>query len=291
MIILPALKHVFDSTGVKPLVMVAGEFAGLLEGVSYVRPWIAPKLSWYREVSLARQIASYWFDEVIVPKWWDCPGLEPKEPSNWEATTFLHHLGRTIKIPAEEWDSYQFSQWRATGFTRQDMMNWPLVFDRRDSFWEEILANSFMHPKLPTVFYNFTGLSNRMPFIPEVMNELYRFKEKIHFVDMGNIRARRIQHLLGLMDRSLCTINGDTATLHLAAASPRPHIALLANGGAGSVPKGNCVLKLRYHQVLDNVRKIADKVEELYETEVNSKTVHRQDGPGGQRVLAVDGCD
>lgn len=263
MIMLPAMKHIFDMTGVKPVMMVCSEFVGMLEGCSYVIPWPMAGFSWYGDVKLAKDIADHWYDTVVVPKWWDCPGLQPPPPKAGEAVVILNHQGRRMVVAAPEWDSYQYSQWKAAGFTKQEMLDLPLVFDRRNEAREAILAVNHLPKGKPAVLYNFGGLSNPMPYEPEVLRELQSLRDRVHLVNLRNIQADRIQDLLGLYDRALCLITGDTATLHLAAASKVPMIALVANGGAGSIPKGNTVLKLRYGEVSAKVSLIKATVQKL----------------------------
>jgi len=86
---------------------------------------------------------------------------------------------------------------------------------------------------------------------------------RVNFVDIGRIKAHRIYDLLGLYDRALCVITGDTSTLHLASCSRVPLIALLADGGAGSIVKGNEVLRLRYHEVGSRRQEIRTAIEKL----------------------------
>ena len=75
-------------------------------------------------------------------------------------------------------------------------------------------------------------------------------------LDLAKIKAQRIYDLLGLYDNAAGMITTDTATLHLAAASNIPYVALINNGGAGSIPKGNCVLKVRYSQFQQRQKEI-----------------------------------
>jgi hypothetical protein len=262
MILLPAMKHIYDTTGVKPVMMVCSEFAGMLAGTSYVHPWPMTGFSWYGDVRAAKTIADYWYDKVIVPKWWDCPGLQPPPPRPDENTIVLRHQGQRIVVAESEWESFQFSQWKAAGFSRQEMLDWPLVFDRRDAARESILITHHTGRK-PFVLYNFSGISNPMAHEPEILRELSSLRDQIQLVDLRHIRAEQIQDLLGLYDKALCLISGDTSTLHLAAASKVPLIALLANGGAGSIPKGNTVLKLRYGEVGAKVSLIKATVQKL----------------------------
>jgi hypothetical protein len=263
MIILPALLQKYNRTGVKPVLLCCEEFASILDGVSYVEPFVVYGIPWTTGVRRALAAAREYYDDVYVPKWWDCAGMEPPPPPPHEPFTELDIRGRKIIVSQREWDSYQYSQWKACGFTRQELLDWPLVFDKRDPKREQLLASTTLRPNLPNVIYNFTGISNPMGFEPEVIRALAPLRGRVNFVDLGRVRATRIYDMLGLYDRSLCLISGDTATLHLASASKVPLIALLADGGAGSIVKGNEILRLRYSQVRENVNQIAEKIRQL----------------------------
>jgi hypothetical protein len=248
---------------VKPVIVVCEEFASILDGVSYVEPFVVYGIPWTTGVRRAKAAATAYYDKVYVPKWWDCSGMEPPPPPQNEPYTELDIRGRKIIVSQSEWDSYQYSQWKACGFTRQQLLDWPLVFDQRDATRERQLVHHHLHPKLPNVLYNFTGISNPMGFEPEVVREMQKLRGKVNMVDVGRIRAHRIYDLLGIFDKALCLISGDTSTLHLASASKVPLIALLADGGAGSIVKGNEVLRLRYSQVRDNVHKMSETIAKL----------------------------
>jgi hypothetical protein len=264
MILLPAMKQQFDTTGVRPVIMTCAHFASVLEGCSYVKAWPVHNADWVRSVSHARDHAMRYYEKVVVPKWWDCPGMGPPPPMPEEPYTVLRHQdGRQIVIPQQEWDSYMVSQWQACGWTRQQMLDWPLVFDRRSTARELHLAGVHVPLKEPLVLYNFSGISNPMGFEPEVVSALNPLRGRFRMLDLSKVRAARIFDLLGLYDRALCLISGDTATLHLAAASKVPLIALLADGGAGSIVKGNAVSKLRYHEVRARVGEIREAIERL----------------------------
>ena len=264
MILLPALRHLHETTGVTPVVMACAKFATVLEGCSYVTPWPFEGGDWVNSVRAARDHARRFYDEVVVPKWWDCAGMEPPPPPPDEPNPVtLEHCGRRYRVAPGEWDSYQFSQWKACGFTKQNLLDWPLVFDRRSPEREARLVQYTLNPRLPAVLYNFSGISNQMPFAPEVLSALHPLRNRVQFVDLSVVMAHRIYDLLGLYDRAACVLSGDTATLHLAAASKVPLIALLANGGAGSIPRGNCIASLRYHEVRARVGEIRGAVEKL----------------------------
>lgn len=249
MIMLPAMRQTFLDTGVKPVMSVCSEFAGILDGVSYVEPWAQPGVHWVTGTRSVYDEALKHFADVRVPKWWDCQGMEPPPPPPGEDHVELSHLGRRIFVRPEEWDSYMYSQWKACGFTRRQMAEWPLVFDRRSPEREELLASYVVRPR-PTILYNLSGMTSPVPQAAEVLKQLWPFRGRASIVDLSNIRAERIYDLLGLYDRASVLVTGDTATLHLAAAHKIPTIALINDGGAGSIVKCNSILTLRYSEIL-----------------------------------------
>lgn len=262
MIILPGLLHRYQREGIKPVVMTCLEFAPLLEGCSYVQPFPVWDIPWNTGARRGVELARTYYREVVTPKWWDAH-LDPPPPRDHEPRIELDWQGRRLIVSQDEWNSYQYSQWKACGWGRQEILDWPLVFDRRSRERETWLAGVHLHPRKPNVLYNFTGISNAMPFEPEIMRAVAGLRQRVNFVDLGRIRASHLQDLLGLYDRAICVISGDTATLHLAAASQVPLIALQADGWAGSLIKGNEILRLRYHQVRGNVGRIAEAIEKL----------------------------
>lgn len=246
---LPAMKSVADELGKPPICMVSHEFSGIFEGVSYVKPWIV-NLHWWRGVKdgMARKMAERAGYDPVVVKWWDEERALPPRALEPGRTTTLTIHGKTIEINAAEWDSYQSSQWRYAGFTMEQMMSWPLVFDRRNPGREAELRNRVFKTLLPKLLVNMP-MNGASPF--KLSNLVWSFVGGLGFeiVDLSKVTAFRIFDLLGLFDHAAGMVTSDTATLHLAAASPMPYIALVNSGGAGSVPKGNCVLSVRYSDV------------------------------------------
>ena len=97
----------------------------------------------------------------------------------------------------------------------------------------------------------------------EVLNSVRQLGDRIQLVDLSGITAKRIFDLLGMYDRALCLITSDTATLHLAAAHEIPFVALQANGGGGSIIKGNCISKIRYSEIQSRAWEIPAAIERL----------------------------
>lgn len=259
-VVLPGLKALYDSTGTKPIVVVGKEFANIFDGVSYAQAHPVA-FDVYRGVRAAIEFAIYTYGDCIVPKWWDDPRNKPppRIPPPWFGeetpkvksgeTVSMHYKGQKIVLAKEDWENYMVSQWEHAGFTREQMMEWPLVFDRRNKEAEAVLARQWFKSTKPKLLYNFSGRTSPLPkehYTP-MMQVIHRLAHKFEPVNLGSIKAHHIYDLLGLYDQAAALITVDTATLHLAGASSVPYVALLANGGSGSVPKGNCILKVRYH--------------------------------------------
>lgn len=247
MIMLPAFKAVADETGTPPICVVSTHFWDIFEGVSYVRPW-PMNVHWWGGVKRARQVAERAGFDPIVVKWWDEPGAKPPPAPPDEKTITLRIHGQTRKVAESEWDSFQSSQWRFAGFTMQQMKSWPLVFDRRDRNREQALCLKHMKQGKKHLLVNLSS-SGTSPFPHSNLALALAVKSGMSIINLAGIRAHRIYDLLGLYDRCTALLTSDTATLHLAAASKIPYVAMLNNGGAGSVPKGNCVLSVRYAEV------------------------------------------
>lgn len=262
MIILPGLLRRFQESGTRPVVMVCEEFLPMFRRLSYVEPFPVSGVAWHTGSKPSARLARTLYDEVIVPKWWDAHDPAPPPTPN-EPHIELDWQGRRLIIDQDEWNSYQYSQWKTCGWGRQELLDWPLIFDQRSARDEAFQAGNYLHPRKPNVLYNFSGISNPVAFEPEIIRALLPLRERINLVDLARIRLTHLPDLLGFYDRSLCLISGDTATLHLAAASKVPLIALLANGWAGSIVKGNEILRLRYSDVRANVNRIAESIYKL----------------------------
>jgi predicted GH43/DUF377 family glycosyl hydrolase len=250
-LMLPAFKKMKERSGVNPVVMVSHEYASVLDGVSYVTPWVVP-LHWANDVMKARKAAETQFENVIVPAWWN--DAELVEKSN-ASLAHVHEVkvrinGADLKIDPKD-TSYMVSMWNESHLPECEKS--PVLFDRRRPYQESLLCEQFLHIKKPTVLYNMTGTSSPFPFQHELHSVMREFKDHLHFVDIGEIKADRIYDLLGLYDTAVGLITTDTATLHLAPASKIPYVGITNDGWSGSVCKGNCVLSFKYSQTLNKI--------------------------------------
>ncbi len=267
-LLLPALREIGRRTGVKPVMFISTQFSNLLDGVSYVTPHVL-NIGWLDVAKARKMAAAYNFEEIIIPKWWDDPqGIKPEYRGNYA----LQYQGRKRLVDVRKFPNYMTSQWECCGFSPEDIFALPLVFDLRSHAREASLVRQLC-PRLdkPIIAYNFQGITSPFGYVPEVLNTIKpRFGRTCRFIDMGGIRAHRIYDLLGIMDAASIVISSDTATGHLATASPTPHALFIADGWGGSVPRGNCGFYCRYGETLKKLPQLVAWIEST----LASKAMH-----------------
>lgn len=256
-ILLPAFKAIYERTGLKPIVAIGTDYASLADGVSYVNWWPMP-LQWWQGIPAARREAERYFHDVVVPQWWNDSGGDHEGLGQKLGTggVVLQCHGHEWGVDIAKWPNYMASMWDRAGFTREEMLKLPLVFDKRDPVREEALARSTLHGKKPFLLYNFKGISSPFAFTPEITSLMRKFSATFTLVDLGAIHATRIYDLLGLYDRAFALVTSDTSTLHLAMGAKLPYIAFTVDGWSGSTPRGNCQLQLGYNSIMTNLSKV-----------------------------------
>lgn len=241
-LLLPAFKLIHERTGKKPVVIVSDEYASVLDGVSYVTPHPI-KAHWWSGMPKARAIAES-MGGGIIPQWWnDKQSTDvPKGP------TVLQCHGDKWGIDIHKYPDFGTAMWVRAGFTRKEMIETPLVFDRRSPEREEELVKRYVRGNRKLLLYNFTGVSSPFGYIPEMSRLLSDYRNKFQLLDLGEITATRIYDLLGLYDRAAGLITIDTSTGHLAAASRVPTVWFTVPTWSTSVPRGNVALHIPYDQ-------------------------------------------
>jgi hypothetical protein len=197
-----------------------------------------------------------------VIQWWN--DVECPIPPEYRGQFTLQCHGERHGVNLDLWPDFMTSMYSRAGFTREEMIRLPLVFDRRNPTRETDLANRLYPPQLrkkPLLLTNFTGISSPFGFLPELHPTLQRFARDFVTVDLGNVKAYRIFDLLGLYDMASGIITIDTATLHLAHASPTPYIAFTVNSWCQSVPRGNVALHIDYNSTPRRLTDIADVID------------------------------
>lgn len=212
--ILPALRSLGRCT-----VAVSKAFAGVLDGVSYVDPLVLDVS--HTDVLPAKEILSRSFQRICITQM-SAPG--------WE--------------PARRCQSFTEDAWARLGMVhRYDDPNLRLEFDRRDYARERLLIRRFVpaQREKPFVLVNLAGHSSMFPdrevFLQRLKAEL---GNEVTFCDLSGVHALRIYDLCGIMDVADALVTIDTASLHLAAATAVPVIAILSGTGGWYRSKPRC---------------------------------------------------
>lgn len=225
--ILPIAKHIHDTYG-KPHFMVSHEFASVLEGVSYVTPYIVDLPN--DALNEAMQIARREFKYVVQTQIWGKNYTQQK-------------LCR----------SYNEESWRMGGFWNrfEDKSMRPL-FDLRDKEREKAIVGKLSMPDKPLLLVNITkSVSSPFPPGEELLKLIIeRCGSEYEIIDMGRFYAQHIFDVIGLMDAAAALVSIDTALLHFAAASDVKTFAIVNNvPWAGSILRGNQLERLGYDNV------------------------------------------
>lgn len=266
---MPAFKSLSERHGKNPIVVVSREYANIFDGVSYVEAWIVP-MRWPDGVEAARGLAELHLPWVETLQFWNDEKSRFRSEACRQARVLQCH-GKNWRIDADKWPDYGTAMWSIAGFSRDDMLAFPLVFDLRDEEREESLRRLYHHHSKPNLLVNFKGISSPFPWTPEFQRTLSRYRDRFNIVDVGMIHAERIYDLLGLYDRAAGLITIDTATLHLAPASKVAYIAFTRRDWSGSVPRGTCVLNIGYDQ---GTKRMADFERVLQSWAQKAQPVH-----------------
>jgi hypothetical protein len=220
---LPMLHADYQRTGERQRMMVAKEFASLLDGCSYIEPVIFD--GGFEELGRAVQQARGMSDEVVV--------------------TSLHGSAEDVEKYAYSQigqkhataENFQKEAWKLAG--RLD--DWdeclPLVFDKRDKERERRLlaANGFFKkgPKKPVILLAVDGgVTAPFPYA-RLLRELVtlKFGDKYRVLDLPMVEKPdgRIYDLLALYENAALLIAIDSMPLHLAWACPKLPVFALAN--------------------------------------------------------------
>ncbi len=256
----PAFLEIYKRTGFKPRIIVSQEYASVYQGITFAEA-IVVNLNWWQGVPKARAMAAALSGNAIFPQWW----LEPDPmPAEYKGTFNLTCHGHEWGVNLALWPNFMVSMYSRAGFTRDEMLALPLVFDRRNPTREaELIAKLYPPPlrKKPLLLTNFTGISSPFGFTPELFPTIHRFAKHYHIVDLGNVRAYRIYDLLGLYDIAAGLITVDTATAHLAHASKVPTIWMSVDGWCGSEARGNVALHFNYNSTPQRLNDVAAVLE------------------------------
>lgn len=242
--ILPICKHIAETYS-KPHLMVAREFASILDGVSYVIPEIVDTA--YDRLDGAMQTARRKFQIILRAQIWG-----------------RNHTQEKLT------PSYCQESWRELGFLK-DYHNpdFRLVFDRRDKRREEQLVAKLKTDK-PMLLVNLKSISSPFPFGNELMSLVrHEFSDQFNIVDLTGVQCERIYDLVSLFDVAAGILTADTSTVHLATAS-NVKVILLSNPlpWAGTVPRCNCVERMSYDEAKAAPERVLNAICEKFTGEI-----------------------
>lgn len=239
-LLLPAFQEWTRVTGHPTIVVTSNEFGSVFDGVSYVHAVKLPH-NWHLEAGLALRYAQKLYPHIVRIQ--------------------LHGQGLPPATP-DSLASYSLSMWERTGLLEKYHFL-PLVFDKRSPEREAALVKKWKRTEKPLLLTNFHGATSPYGDEFRMIAELCKhFGDHFEFVNTNEARGYRIYDLLGLMDVAAGLVTIDTATLHLAAAAKCPYIALVRQDGqAGSIPKGNNVLKVGYQEAMSRLPDILRVIE------------------------------
>jgi hypothetical protein len=232
--LLPVLKIIAEQYG-PPHLMVSQQFADLLDGVSYVKPF--PTTLKNEKLGAAISLAQQDFQIVINAQIWG-EGWQQKKVT----------------------PSYNRESWNNAGFThRFDDESLRPVFDRRDPVREAALTAALRGDDArPMMLVNVTkAISSPCPECGLVLAEIVKvWGGDYNVVDLSLHRAERVYDFLDALERAACIVSIDTVWLHLATATKCPVVALVNPKGEGwastAVRCGNAVAHIPYNKVMEN---------------------------------------
>jgi len=235
--ILPVAKWIADRYA-KPSLIVAEQYAEMLQGVSYVN--VVPALSNYRQPDTVARWAAERFRWVFISQIY----------------------GDDLSI-TKQCESFTQESWRMVGCKHLFETTLMPVFDCRNQEREKVLCRKLLSDSKPNLLMNLTASRSTPvaagPLIRDML--VQQLKEEFNIIDLGEIVADRFYDLLGLMERSAALVSLDTGLIHLAAACGIPVVVLnRRRDWAKAIARSNVVREVWLDEVLDDVAKLADAV-------------------------------
>jgi len=247
---LPVLLNEYKETGVKPRLVVAKEYADILDGVSYVDP-----LVWdgaFEDVAGAIQFAKQFADDVKTSQ---VVGI---------SDVIVSQVYGNSHIPKIVCDSFQKDAWKLAEKLELWPSQPPLLFDRRDKKREKKLYK-YIPTLKPWLVVSTGGVSSPFPYRDLLWEILNHSLPEFHIVDLAKIKAERMYDLLGIMDHpnTAAMILTDSGPLHLSYASKKPVHALVADSPSmwyGAAWRPSYASYTRYKNFPRDVTRILDLI-------------------------------
>jgi hypothetical protein len=187
---------------------------------------------------------------------WDGSLEDPQGAADWARKRYSNVIitqlfGRGGRNDDRHCSQYCLDEWHRAGCLEHHG-KWPLYFDLRSEMREAELVKKYDDGR-PMLLLSLKGVSGPYKDADRLRGEIIeRWGQRLNIVDLPSVKAKRFYDLLGLYDMAALLVTIDTSTLHLAAASQVPAIELLSfepEDWHGSVPRGNCILSMKYREV------------------------------------------
>lgn len=253
--ILPICRDIYAKTGSKVVVAVSRGFEDIFEATTYAEA-MPLDLSTV-DVVPAIRAAKDNFQSVIVSQ--------------------VYGKGYN---PGKETKHYNIESWRLAGYLdRWDDPSLRLVLDARNYARERsLIERVWPVTDKPIILVN-ASAGHSSPFAD---NEAFQkwmaesFSDRAHFIDIGALKAERIYDLVGLFELADGLVTIDTATLHLAAATRIPVIALLSDGGEWrrSAPRCSVVASFPTNEWKESRDLVVSGIERMIASSLESVVLH-----------------
>jgi len=250
--IAPILHQEFLKTGKKQELVVAKGYETLLEGMSYISPLVFS--------------GSHMDIENALKQFNGSQNTQVMGDGKFIASQVY---GKDYAI-SQSCDSFQKESWRLAGALPEWRHQHPLVFDNRSPEREQALLDKYTkHLKKPRwLVISDGGHSSPFPY-RELLRELIdlKFSRTCDIIHLDQIKAERFYDLLAILDhpKTKAIVATDSGPLHLAYATQKPTVALIADRPSlwhGSSPRGHHLRYIRYSKfpesAVDMLEAIAD---------------------------------
>src|ERR1035437_547606 len=243
--ILAILYREFQTTGIKPQLVISKDYADILEGCSYVEPVIYDGN--FADLRGAVKFAKKRFDEVII----------------------LQTHGNDFPIEHKT-ASFQLDAWVRAGCV-EHFDDWPLVFDQRNGRRERTLYMAQVkrtekknRPREKFILLADHSESSPFPQADELAETLKKeFNETHKIIRLSEVRAEKPFDLLALYDKAECLVTIETMHGHLSKASKVPTIMLATDGWRGTAPHKKFAFYCKYQDYHKRRTEIVELVKNI----------------------------
>lgn len=208
--IAPFLYNEYQETGIKPELIIAQEYASILEGTSYI-----DALTWTGDWKDIKG-ASDWFGRST-----------PTQVVGPPSVVISQVYGKSpYKVDCNA-ENFVKEMWRLAGKLYLWNSQPPLVFDQRDKEREQKLIDQFITDEGMVIVAD-GGISSPFPY-RKLLRELVSKRHPMLLLD--EVKAHRFYDILGLYEHPnvRAIIATDSAPLHLAYAVNKPVHALVTD--------------------------------------------------------------